>query len=178
MISYGEFLRIFVSAGFQESELRNFYRSVKKSVVLIHLGKRSWTEIFKIEEACQWPVLQRIDDPGLPIYRGADRELLSLFIRTITDERDIRRQRGTRTKADYWLRLQTIITTRTDLFMQIFGFSKKDKAYCEAVAERYRGILEKRVRNRKKRWKIAVGTGAATVAGAAMLWYLSKKGEE
>jgi DNA repair protein RadC len=123
-------------------------------------------------------VLQRIDDPDLPIYRGADKELLALFIRTIRDEKDIRQQRGTKARADYWLRLQAIITARTELFMQIFGFSKKDKSRCEAVAERYRAILEKRVQNRKKAWKIAVGTGAATVAGAAVLWYLSRKSEE
>ncbi|MGE5237613.1 MAG: hypothetical protein ACM3ON_02285 [Chloroflexota bacterium] len=179
MITYGEFLRIFQGTGFSREDLRNFYRSVKKSVVLMHLGKRAWTELFKIEEGCQWPVLQRIDNPHLPIYRGADKDLLDAFIETIRQERDIRRQGETRARADSWIALQAVIETRTKLFMQIFGFTKKDKTRCEAVAERYRTVLEKRVQHRKKAWKIAVGAGAATaVASAAVLWYLSKKDQD
>jgi precorrin-6B methylase 2 len=43
------------------------------------------------------------------------------------------------------------------------------------VAERYSRIRERRIRNRKKMWKIGIGTGAATIAGAAAIWYVSKK---
>jgi hypothetical protein len=35
--------------------------------------------------------------------------------------------------------------------------------------------LGKRTKNRKKLWTIGIGAGAATLAGAAALWYMSKK---
>ncbi len=175
MITYKEFSAIFKGTDFTNEELRRFYYSVKKSVVLRLTGKRSWPEIFKLEERCHWPVLRRLDDPGLSIYEGADKALLKRFIRTISEEKELRGQRSSFEKVRYWSLLQSVIDERIELFTQIFGFHKKDIENCEAVAERYARTREKRIRNRKKMWKIGIGTGAATLAGAAALWYVSKK---
>ncbi len=176
MISFKEFSGIFKGSGFSERELRSFYHSVKKSVILHNLGKRSWPELFRLEERCQWPVIRRIDDPDLPIYRGADKELLSRFIRTVTEEKRIRERKISFDKVQYWTTLQSLIEERLDLFRQIFGFSPEDVEYCETVAERYGKILEKKATNRKKMWQIGIGTGAAAgLAGAAAYWYIRKK---
>ena len=176
MLSYSEFLRIFQGIGISEDELRNFYRSVKKSIILRHLGKQAWTEIFRMEEEFQWPVLQRIDDPNLPIYQGADRALLDAFIQNIRKERELRMRRGGKGKETGWIAFQTILTERIELLKDIFGLSQKDREYCTKISERYRKVIEKRIRDKKKAaWKVAAGAGAATVASAATLWYLSKK---
>jgi hypothetical protein len=176
VISFKEFAAVFRGAGFSEGQLREFYSSVKKSVILHHLGKRSWPELFKLEERCQWPVLRKIDSPDLPIYRGADRELLDRFIKTIKDEKEMRRRKSSTEKVRYWTKLQALLEDRIALFTHIFGFSPKDVKYCETIAERYGKILDRKAKNRKKKWQIGIGAGAAaTLAGAATYWYIAKK---
>jgi hypothetical protein len=176
VISFKKFSSVFSGAGFAEGQLREFYTSVKKSVILHNLGKRSWPELFKIEERCQWPVLGKIDSPDLPIYRGADPELLDRFIKTIKEEKETRGRKSSTEKVRYWTKLQALLEERIALFTHIFGFSPEDMKYCETVAERYGKILERKARNRKKKWQIGVGAGAAaTLAGAAAYWYISKK---
>jgi hypothetical protein len=175
MTGLKEFLHIFKGTGFTEEELRKFYHSVKKSVILRHLGKRSWPELFTLEEKCQWPVLQRIDNPKLPIYSGADKTLLQKFMKSISTEKEMRTYRSSMHKVRYWSLLQEVIEERIDLLVSIFGFSEKDVRYCELVAERYGKILEKKTREKKKLWQIGIGAGAATLAGAAAIWYISKR---
>ena len=175
MISFKGLAAIFRGTGFTDEELRAFYYSVKKSVILKLTGKRSWPEMFKLEDRCQWPVLRKLGDPGLPIYEGADSTLLERFIKTISEEQDLRGHRASFDKVRYWSLLQSIIDERIELFTQIFGYSDKDIERCERVAERYGKVREKRIRNRKKMWKFGIGTGVATVAGAAALWYVTKK---
>jgi len=173
MITFEELSSIFKGTDFTEKELRAFYHSVKKSLTLRLVGKSSWPEIFKLEERCQWPLLRKIGDPNLPIYKGADKALLERFLATISEEEDIREQRSSLDKVRYWTMLRSIIAERIELFAWIFDFSKEDIRHCEMVAERYRVIRERRIQKRK--WQIGVGTGAATLAGAAALWYISHK---
>ena len=178
MISFKEFSSIFGGMDFTDEELRSFYYSVRKSVILNNVGKRAWPDLFTLEEKCQWPVIRRIDDPALPIYKGADKLLLERFLKTISEEKNLRKQRPYFDKVHYWTRLQSEIAARIELFTQIFGFSKEDMGHCEEAAERYAGIVERRTTRRKRRWQIGLGTGAATLAGAAALWYLSQRDEE
>jgi hypothetical protein len=174
MVTFKGFLSIFKDTDFTAEELRIFYFSVKKSVILLRAGRRFWPEILKLEEQSQWPVVRQIGDPDLPIYKGADRALLERFIRTIDEEKRIRARKASIDKVRYWTMLQLLIEERIELFTNIFGFSEKDFKYCEMVAERYAKTVEQRIRNRKKIWTIGLGTGAATLAGAAA-WYMYKK---
>jgi hypothetical protein len=174
MVTFKGFLSIFKDTEFTVSELRIFYFSVKKSVILRQAGRRFWPEIFKLEEQSQWPVVRRIGDPNLPIYKGADRALLERFIKTIDEEKRIRERKASFDKVRYWTLLQSLIDERIELFTNIFGFTEKDFKYCEIIADRYSKIVEKRIKNRKKIWTIGLGTGAATLAGAAA-WYMYKK---
>ncbi len=175
VITFKEFSAIFKGTDFTNEELRKFYYSVRKSVILRLVGKRSWPEIFKLEEKCQWPVLLMIGDPKLSIYEGADKVLLERFIKTISEEKYLREHRSSADKVRYWSLLQSVIDERIELFTRVFGFGKKDMQHCEKVAERYSKIRDRRIKARKKLWKIGIGTGAATLAGAAALWYISKK---
>ncbi len=175
MITFKKFSAIFKGTDFTSEELRKFYYSVKKSIILRLVGKRSWPEIFKLEEKYQWPVLRNIGDPGLSIYEGADKALLERFIKTISEEKNLREHRSSLDKVRYWSMLQSLIDERIELFTHIFGFSKKEAEHCGKVAERYTRIRERRIKTRKKMLKIGIGTGAATLAGAAALWYISKK---
>jgi hypothetical protein len=175
VIGYGDFLAIFSGTDFTVDKLRRFYYSVKKSVILRSLGKRSWPELFKLEEIRQWPVLRRIDDAKLPIYRGADRELLDKFLKTINEEKTLRARKPAIDKVRYWSVLQSLIYERIELFTHIFGFSADDVKHCELVAARYEKILEEKKRTRKKMMQVGIGAGAATLAGAAAIWYFSKK---
>lgn len=175
MVTFKEFSMIFKGTDFTSEELRKFYYSVRKSVILRLMGKRSWHEIFKLEEKCQWPVLRMIGDPGLSIYEGADKVMLERFIETLSEEKNLREGRSSLDRVRYWTLLQSVIDERIELFTRIFGFCGKDMEHCEMVAERYSRIRERRIRNRKKMLKIGIGTGAATLAGAAALWYVSKK---
>ncbi len=175
MLSFKEFSSIFDGMEFTEKDLKGFYYSVKKSVILRNVGKRALPELFRIEEKCQWPVIGKIDDPGLAIYKGADKVLLDRFLQSISREKDIRRQRAYVDRVSYWTTLQREIVERIELFTQIFGFSKEEMRHCEDVAERYLMRIEKTIKRRKRLWQIGVGTGAATLAGAAAFWYLSKR---
>ncbi len=178
MITFKEFSSIFKGTDFTAEELRKFYYSVKKSVILRLVGRRAWSEIFRLEEKCQWPVVRMIGDPKHSIYEGADKVLLDMFIKTISEEKNIRERRSSLDKVRYWTLLQSVINERIDLFTHIFGLSQEDVRHCEKVAERYSQIMERRIKNRKKRWKIGIGTGAATLAGAAALWYISQKNKK
>jgi hypothetical protein len=178
VISFGDFLTIFSGTDFSVDELKRFYYSVKKAVILRSLGKRSWPDLFKLEEKCQWPVLHRINDPSLPIYRDADRDLLDKFLRTIREEEYLRSRKSSSDKVRYWSLLQSLIGDRIDLLVHIFGFSQDDLRRCELVTERYEKILEEKKRDRKKMMQIGIGAGAATLAGAAAIWYFSKKEKE
>jgi hypothetical protein len=173
MISLKEFLKIFRDTDFERSALENFYRSIRKSTILLHLGKRSLSDIFQQEENHQWPVLQRIDNPDLPLYDGADKALLDAFIKTIENEKALREQKRHMERVKYWNSLLEIIEKRAELFRSIFNFCKKDDRHCEAVAERYKRIGDRRARKRRTAW--GIGIGAGTAAGAAALWYISKK---
>lgn len=175
MIAFKGLAAIFRGTGFTDEELMVFYSSVRKSVTLRLMGKRSWPDIFRLEERCQWPILRKLGDPGLSIYEGADSTLLERFIKTISEEQNLREHRAFFDKVRYWSLLQAIIDERIELFTQIFGYSDKDMERSEMVAERYKKIRDRRIRNRKKMWKIGIGTGAATLAGAAALWYVTKK---
>ena len=175
MITFTEFSAIFRGTDFTEEELRKFYYSVKKFVILRLAGRRAWPEIFKLEEKCQWPLLRMVDDPALSIYEGAEKVLLERFIHTISEEKKIRERKPLTEKTGYWTLLRSVIDERIALFTQIFDFCKSDMRRCEMVAERYTRIIEKRTKQRKRMWQVGIGTGAATLAGAATLWYISKK---
>jgi cobalamin biosynthesis protein CbiD len=146
---------------------------VRKSTILLHVGKRSLTELFHQEENYQWPILQEIDNPDLPLYRDADKTLLDEFMRTIENEKTLREQKKHMERVKYWSSLLEIIETRAELYMSIFNFCKKDETHCEAVAERYKRIGDRRTKKRRTAWGIGIGAGAA--AGAAALWYMTKK---
>lgn len=175
MITFGQFSANFKGTDFKGEELKKFYDSVKKTIILRLAGKMSWPEIYRLEETCQWPVLKKIGDPALSIYKGADKDLLERFIKTISEEKELRGRKASLDKVKYWSLLQLVIDERTSLFTQVFGFHKEDMGHCERVAQRYSRIREKRIKTRKKMWKIGIGTGAATLTGAAALWYISKK---
>ncbi len=178
MINLKEFLKTFKGMNFREEELKIFYRSIKKSIILRYFGKRSLPELFKLEEKCQWPILQRIDNPELPIYKEADRSLLDRFIKNIKEEKALREGKDKTDKYKYWNRLETILEERIELFKDIFDFCEKDIKRCDMVADRYREMMERRIENRKKLWKFGIGAGATALAGAAAIWYLSKKEEK
>jgi len=173
MITLEELSKIFKDTGIGQSELERFYQSVRKTAILLHLGKRSLTEIFQQEETCQWPILQRIDNPDLPLYRGADKSLLDAFIQTIEKEKSLRHQKKHMERVKYWSSLREIIEGRSELFRNIFNFSDEDDNYCEAAAERYRRAADRKAKRRRAAWGIGIGAGAA--AGAAAFWYISKK---
>ena len=175
VVTFEEISAIFKDTDFAKEELRQFYYSVRKTAILRLVGKRSWPEIFKLEGECQWPVLRMIGDPELSIYEGADKVLLERFIKTISEEKDLREHRSSLDKVRYWSLLQSVIDERIELFTHIFGFSRKEVERCRTVAARYVKMRERRIKNRKKMLKIGIGTGAATLAGAAALWYISKK---
>jgi hypothetical protein len=177
MIRFGDFLAIFSGTDFTVDELKSFYYSIKKFVILRSIGKRSWPELFKLEETCQWPFLQRIDNPSLAIYKGADSELLDRFLGTIREEKYLRSRKNSTDKVRYWSLLQSLIAERIDLFIHIFGFSQDEVSRCEHVARRYEEILERKRTNKKRMMQIGIGAGAATLAGAA-IWYFSKKEKE
>ncbi len=178
MVTFEELAAIFKDTDFTNEELRRFYYSVRKSIILRFVGKRSWHEIFKLEGECQWPVLRMIGDPELAIYEGADKVLLERFIKTIAEEKDLREHRSSLDKVRYWTLLQSVIDERIELFTHIFGFSTREVEYCKAVAARHVKIRERRIKVRKKMLKIGIGTGAATLAGAAAIWYISKRDQK
>jgi hypothetical protein len=175
MIRLREFSDSFRGTDFTERELKKFYYSVRKSVILRLSGRRSWPALLRLEESCQWPVLQRISDPQLPIYQGADGVLLDRFIRTISEERIMRGQRFSINTVSCWSRLQFIIEERIDLFMQIFDFCRKDITHCEKVAERHMRIKGRRIKNRGRLSRPNTAAGVETLGRTTPVWHLQKR---
>jgi len=173
MISLKDFLKVFRDTDFERPALENFYRSIRKSTILLRLGKRSLSEIFQQEENNQWPILERIGNPDLPLYHGADKALLKAFIKTIEKEKYLRDRKGQTERVKYWSSLQEVIEERAELFRSIFNFCKKDDRHCEAVAERYKRITDRKAKKKRTAWGVGIGAGAA--AGAAAIWYITKK---
>ena len=176
MLTLKEFLKIFRDTAFEQTELTNFHRSVRKSAILLLLGKRKLTEVFHQEENYQWPILREIDNPGLTLYRNADKTLLAEFIKTIENEKILREQKKHMERVKYWNSLLEILEKRAELFRSIFNFGKKDETHLEAVAERYKRIVGRRAKKRNTAW--GIGLGAGTAAGAAALWYITKGKEQ
>jgi hypothetical protein len=175
MTNLREFLKFFEDTGIDAKELKIFYRSVRKSVILRFFDKRALWELYKLEDKCQWPLLQRIADPALPIYENAHKDLLYAFMRSITAEKDLRAEKDTMDRDKYWLALFSLIEERIEIFKAIFGFCKKDAKRCEIVAERYRRSRQRKIEDCKKLWKFGIGSGAAALAGSTMLWHFPRR---
>ncbi|HET6514133.1 MAG TPA: hypothetical protein VFG09_03160 [Thermodesulfovibrionales bacterium] len=165
-------MKFFEGTGFEPEDLRVFYRSVRKSIILTFFNKRSLSELFKLEDRCQWPLLQRLADPALLVYRDADRNLLDAFIKSINDEKALRAERSKMNRDEYWRALFGIIEGRLEMFKTIFNFCNKDVKRCLVVAERYKRSRQRRIKDGKKLWKFGIGSGATALAGAAVLLQL------
>lgn len=84
MISYDEFLRIFMESKniiVSEEELEKFYNSIIPSLIFFYAGKSKEEKLMQLEEECQWPMLKKIGNQKLDIYKGADPVLLNMFHR-------------------------------------------------------------------------------------------------
>jgi hypothetical protein len=173
-----DFIKSFEGTGFEAEELKIFYRSVRKSVILGFFDKRAVWELFTLEDQCQWPLLQRIADPALPVYQNADKDLLDAFMKSIDDEKAIRAEKGRMETKKYWQALFGIIERRLEFFKAIFNFCNKDVRRCEIVAERYKRSRQNKIEDSKKLWKYGIGAGASALAGAAALWYLSRRARD
>ena len=172
-----EFLKSFEDTGIDPEERKLFYRSVKKSIILSYFGKRTLSELFKIEDKCQWPLLQRIADPSLPIYRNADKDLVDEFIKSINDEKTLRADKSRMDRDEYWRALFYIIQGRLEIFKIIFNYCNKDVRRCELVAERYKKSRPRKGDDSKHLWKLGNCTGATALAGVAALRPISRKGQ-
>jgi hypothetical protein len=175
MTSPSQFLKSFDNTGFDLEELKIFYRSVRKSVILSFFEKRAQRELFELEDKCQWPLLQRIADPLLPVYKSEDKDLLGVFMKSIQDEKVLRASKSRMHRNEYWPALYRIIEGRVAIFMAIFNFCNKDVRRCETVAARYKRSRERNVEDGKKLWKFGIGTGVTALAGAVALWHFSEK---
>ena len=175
MTDLGEFLKSFKDSGFDTEELTIFYRSVRKSVILSYFGKRALWELFKIEDKCQWPLLQRIADPSLPIYKNADKDLLDAFVKSIKDEKALRAKKRRMDSDKYWRAFFGIVEGRIEIFKAIFSFCNKDVRRCKIVAERYKRARQRKIADGKQLWKFGIGVGATALANATALRYISKR---
>ena len=174
MTNLREFIRSFEHSGIGEEELKIFYRSIRKSVILSYFDKRAISELLALEDKCQWPVLRRIADPKLSVYRKADKALLNAFINSIRAEEVLRAEKVGMDRDKYWSAMTVILRARIELFKDIFSFCRKDVRRCELVAARYRRARQLKIDDGKKLWKFGMGAGATALAGAAAIWYFSK----
>lgn len=173
MINQEEFLKIFKSTNFSEEKLVNFYNSIKKSVILFHVGRIARPQLLKLEKECQWPILCRIDDKKLDIYKGADPVLLTMFINSIRDEKEILFNKQKISRNDAWRIFNIVIEARVNIYKNIFGFTKKEVDWCKKVAERYKKAL-----TRKKKsllLKSGIGIAAMGAIGAGIYFFVKNK---
>ena len=117
MTSKEEFLEIFKNTSFSEEKLMKFYGSIKKSVILFHVGRRARPQLLKLEKECQWPILCKIDDKKLDIYEGADPILLTMFINSIRDEKEILLNKQEISRNDAWRVFNIVIEARINILL-------------------------------------------------------------
>ncbi|MBU2109434.1 hypothetical protein KKB71_00525 [Patescibacteria group bacterium] len=181
MISIEKFLEIFKNTDFPRKKRVRFYHSIKKSVVLCEVGRKAMDLLLKIEEKDQWPILKEIDDPELDIYKDADQVLLNEFINSIKDEKELRSEGKIRDrvcKKDAWLILRILVQARTELYKNIFSFSKKDLERCKKSTIRFERIFNKKRKERLLKTGIGVVALGAAAAGAYLLTKKSKDKKE
>lgn len=162
IISQAKFLEIFKKTEFSRAELVNFYKSIKRSIIYNYAGRKGYYKLVEIERAYQWPILSKIDNPTLPIYEGADEKLLSAFLNSIQDEKQLRNNTDDLTPRDCWVIFRILIRSRIELYENIFGLTKDELAKYKKIGERY----EKTLIYREKR-SLRVGLGAGAILGGA-----------
>lgn len=187
MLRWEEFVKIVENKKPRIPLLRlvNFYLSIRKCWILERLGSVTYPKIRDLENKYQWPVLEKMADPNLEIYKVyptemLDRGLLKIFINGIKDEASIRARKKKLSADDFFRYQKILIYDRLGYFKSIFGCTKEDLEYFESVAGRYRKIALKKS-EKGKTWKtvakifVAIGVGA----GAAVLYKkVTEKKEE
>ena len=170
MIELVEFLGIFSeNTDFSVKELIRFYRSVKKIVALSYAGKKGLPLLIRVDQKDQWPVLKRMDNPSLSIYKEADdQELLQAFIQTIKDQK----------KKNSWITLQESIRKRASLYVKILCLTPEEVEKCKLLGQK----MEKKLIRRDSRRRLAIGVGTGITAAGAIgtgIYFLKKaKGKE
>lgn len=184
MISQEKFLEKCIETNIPTILLKRFYVSIPKSVTYRQVGKILCDLLLRIEEKHQWSVLQKIDNPGLKIYKEAeDKKLVKEFVEGIKLEKRIRESKEkkiTINQKEYnsWSVLKDIILRRAKIYEKMFDFSEDEIKQYEKTAEK----LVKRLKARRaKKWFSIMGTGAgvaAGVVGAAGAYWLYKKAKK
>ena len=173
MINLEEFLEIFRKSkdvNIFEEQLVKFYKSIKRSLILLYAGKRAQPSLEKLEKESQWPVLEKIDNIKMDIYKGADSILLRTFVNSIKDEKEIRSSGKKLGRQDAWIILRIKIAARTELYKNIFNLTEKEITDCERAGKRFEKILIKKRKERLLKWSVA-GIAVAGVIGTT--YYLS-----
>jgi hypothetical protein len=176
MISLKEFLEIFEKSkdiNIPEEQLIKFYKSIKKSLILLYAGSRAKPLLEKLEKESQWPVLEKIDDVKMDIYKGADPVLLRTFVNSIKDEKEIRSSGKKFGHQDDWIILRIKIITRTELYKNIFNLTEKEIASCERAGKKFEKILIKKRNGRLLKWS-ATGIAVAGIIGTTY-YFTTKK---
>jgi hypothetical protein len=162
MISWEEFFKIFLNSKdvvFLESELNNFYYSIRKSCVIAKHSREAFFRLQELEKNIQWPVLKKMGNPKLDIYKNyaEDPQLVKDFTGLIQEEEKIIKDKGSYTK------YREVICGRISLYSRIFKFSLKDRKYVERRAVLYGNALAAKLK--KERAARAVKYGLLAVAG-------------
>lgn len=182
MLSLEEFVKIFENKKprIPLLQLINFYLSICKCLILERLGNITYPKIRDLEEKYQWPVLEKMADLNLEIYKVypaemLDKGLLKIFTNGIKDEIEIRARKKKMSADDFYRYQKVLIYDRLGFFKSIFGCAKEDLEYFESVAGRYWNTALKKA-EKGKAWKkvakitVGIGVTAGIIAGAAALY--------
>lgn len=178
MISLEEFLEIFGKSkdvNIAEEQLTKFYKSIKRSLILLCAGSRAKPLLEKLEKESQWPVLEKIDNVKMDIYKGADLVSLRTFVNSIRDEKEIRSSNKKLTRQNDWIILRIKIAARIELYKNIFDLNEREIACCERAGKRLEKILIKKRRERLLKWSV---TGVAIAGVIGTTYYLATKKEK
>ena len=159
MVDFEEFRMIFEKSKdvtITEGELKKFYDSIIPSLVYFFAGRNCAEKLVKIEEECQWPVLKKIKNKKMDIYKGVDGPTLRMFINSIKDEEEVRLQKKF-AKGEAWIMLRILIQARMEIYKSIFELSESDLEKIKKEAGK--------IKRRKLLKTIGVGAMIAGVIG-------------
>lgn len=158
-----EFFELLKKSNLSRTEQKRLFRSIRKSIILFHLGRRQYERDRIAENIFQNEVFEKI-------IKSDAKEFKKLIYRLKLDEIDFKLD-ASKKKTPAHILERFILEQKAKRFEKFLGVGWRNKDHFQKVAHRYRWKLN-RVEEKKsngKNWKKGlIGIGVAALLGAGV----------
>lgn len=151
MISDKRYLKYLYCLSCPELEKANSYTYTCELFFEITRDKPDPAKILAVEEAHLWPILSKLDNPGLKFYEDETSEFKYGFIGLILEEMKLRQNKQVIGQKNYEKELLGLISARIPYYCELLRIKPEDIADFKKTG--------------KKWWLALAGAGAVTIMG-------------